>query len=119
LVLVLAACSSPTELMLVVKAGPGLTFGNGGLVNGLRVQVQPAGQSTGVFFFTRSIDLCSPTEQGSPDCRPQQYASPDYDKALTLPVRLLLEPGSLGETDDVRIWVDALLGAEKKIAGGV
>lgn len=117
--LVAGACTDSTELMLIVKTGPGLSFGRGGDIDALRVSVQPALNDPMVFTLTRSIELCSPTEVGTPSCRPQRYAASDYDGALTLPVRLLLEPGGIGADEEVRVWVDALAGSRVRMANGL
>ena len=109
-ILLLCACSDPTELMLVVKAGPGLTFGPGQEINVLGVRVQQANSPPTQWFYTRTVDLCPVSSSPTATCRPQQYATANYDGALTLPVHLLFSPGSQGLNDDVRVWVDALPG---------
>lgn len=126
-VLLLSACSDPTELMLVVKAGPGLTFGPGREISVLGVQVQQASSPATQWFYTRTVDLCPVSDSPMADCRPQKYATADYDGSLTLPFHLLFSPGSEGLKDDVRVWVDALPGnitdpakaATPVLAGGV
>ena len=115
----LLGCGDPTELMLIVKAAPGLSFGGGGDIDGLLVSVQRANGDPLIFSYTRAIALCSPLDIGNPDCRPQRYAEPDYDKSLTLPVRLLLQPGDIDKSEPIRIHVDAQLGAKVRIANGL
>jgi len=112
-------CGDPTELMLIIKAAPGLSFGAGGDINALRVSIQPASGEPQVFTYTRSVALCGLTEQGQADCRPQRYVDPDYDKSLTLPVRLLLQPGNVDQDELVRVWIDAQLGSKVLIANGL
>ena len=121
LICLAAGCQAPTELMLIVKAAPGLTFGLGADIDSLHVQVQPADEPPLDFYYTRSLDLCPKEMAGSVDCRPQQYASPDYADALTLPVRFLLEPGDNGLDKEIRIWVDALKAgyAQPRLANGM
>jgi len=113
----LGACSSPTELMLVIKAGPGLQIGNGAAQSIDSLEVQ-AGPRTGDFFFSKTIDLCNQPDQ--PNCRPQRFAAPDYMGALTLPIQLLLEPGSQGLDEEVHVWIDGYKSTgEHQLASGL
>ena len=119
---VLGACSSPTELMLVIKAGPGLRIADGApqSIDSLEVQAGPrTGDPTNQnFFFGKIIGLC--TEGDQPDCRPQQYAARDYMGALTLPIQLLLEPGSQGLDEEIHVWVDGYKSTgEHQLSSGV
>ncbi len=119
LALCVEACADPTELMLIVKSTPGLSAGPGGDIDALHVRVQPANGEPQVFTYARNVALCGLSEQGKEDCRPQRYAEADYDKALTLPVRFLLEPGNVAKDELVRVWVDAQLGSKVRIANGL
>jgi len=117
----LAACEGPTEVMLIVKAAPGLTFGPGADIDTLHVQAQPAGDDPLDFYFTKLVSLCAPADRGTADCRPQQFVDDSYDGALTLPVRLLMVPGDHGLDEEIRVWVDALKSgyAQPRIANGM
>ena len=108
LALLVAGCGAPTELMLIVKATAGLGIGPKQDIDTLRISVQPADEEPTVFYFTRSVELCPLADRGLPTCRPQQFADPDYDGALTLPIRFLLQPGADSVGKEVRVWIDGL-----------
>ena len=119
----LAACSDPTELMLIVKAGPGLTYGPTADkdISQLIVRVQLAGDPKDLWFHERTIELCPTDDSPMATCRPQKYADKDYEGSLTLPVRLLFAPGSVGVKQESRVEVAALAadGTTKVLDGAV
>jgi len=104
--------------MLVIKAGPGLQVGNGASqsIDSLNVQAGP--RSGDVFFYTKTIDLC--TTPGQTDCQPEAYVSRDYSGKLTLPIQLLLTPGSHGLDEEIHVWVDGYKSTgEHQLSSGV
>ena len=122
--LALSACSNPTELMLIVKAGPGLTFGPKGNedISILNVRVQEIDSDPQQWFYQRVVNLCPSDDAPGATCRPQKFVDKNYDGSLTLPIRLLFEPGSLGLVKDTRIEIDAISGdgkGTKVLAGAV